>query len=228
MDTETQKIAERYNKRNQSSLVKKNSKHLYFNHFMMSERELIYLEIISRRYTRLDDIKFLEIGAGGGMNLFFFKKIGVTWGNIYANELLSQRLHSLRQNFSMTNIIEGDACEISSKKNASFDIIFQSTVFTSILDNDFKQKLADKMWDLLKPGGIIIWYDFIYNNPKNKDVKGINKNEIRKLFSSSTQINFKKVTLAPPIGRRVGKLYPFVNTFTFLRSHVVAVIKKEI
>ena len=46
-------------------------------------------------------------------------------------------------------------------------------VFPSILDDSFQQKLADRMWALTKPGGGILWYDFIYNNPRNPDVRGV-------------------------------------------------------
>ena len=53
----------------------------------------------------------------------------------------------------------------------SQDIVFQSAVLTSILDDEYKKRLANKMWELLKPGGAILYYDFIYNNPKNPDVK---------------------------------------------------------
>jgi len=43
----------------------------------------------------------------------------------------------------------GDAAEIDLAEG-SFDIVYQSTVFTSILDNGFQQKLADRMWALDK------------------------------------------------------------------------------
>lgn len=81
--------------------------------------------------------------------------------------------------------------------------------------------------EMVKAEGIIIWYDFIYNNPGNKDVQGINKSEIRKLFKQAKDIEFFKVTLAPPISRRFYRLYHLLNTFfPFLRTHVIAVIKK--
>ena len=52
----------------------------------------------------------------------------------------------------------------------------------------------------MKPDGIILWYDFIYNNPSNPDVKRVSKKEIINLFSGVDNIQFYKVTLAPPIG----------------------------
>ena len=90
-----------------------------------------------------------------------------------------------------------------------------------------KKKFAKKMLDLTKPNGIVLWYDFIDNNPNNKDVKGVSKKEIKQLFSAASKIHFYAVTLASPIGRRVGKLYTIINNlFPFFRSHVIAIIEK--
>ncbi len=226
MKSETQNVIERYERRKEKSVVDNNSKNFYFNHFAQSERELKYIEIIKSRYDSLDSLKILEIGAGTGINLFLFKKLGLKNENIYANELLSDRYKLLNDLFPEINTLKGDACEIDENLNSSFDIVFQSTVFTSILDYDFKVKLANKMWQLLKPGGIILWYDFIFDNPQNNDVKGVKKNEIIKLFKNHKRIQFYKTTLAPPIGRRVRKFYPLFNIFPFLRTHIIGVIEK--
>lgn len=227
MNSETQNVIERYERRKEESIVNEHSNNFYFNHFAQSERELKYIEIIKSRFDSLDTIKILEIGAGTGINLFLFKKMGFKWENIYANELLLERFELLKETFPNINIYKGDACEIDEDLNDSFDIVFQSTVFTSILDSNFKERLANKMWCMLKSGGIILWYDFVFNNPQNNDVRGVKKSEIIKLFKDSKKIIFNKTTLAPPIGRKVKKLYPLFNIFPFLRTHIIAVIEKE-
>jgi SAM-dependent methyltransferase len=227
MTTESEKVFERYEKRKVSELVTKNLNNFYFNHFAQTERELKYTEILNKRYQKLDSVKLIEIGAGVGTNLFFFKKLGLKWDNIFANELLPDRIEILKKTFPNISIYEGDACLIDENETNIFDVVFQSTVFTSLLDYNFKVKLADKMWHLTKPGGFILWYDFAFDNPKNTDVKGIKRNEIIRLFPNAKNINFHRVTLAPPIGRKVNKLYPFVNIFPFLRTHIIAEIEKK-
>ena len=226
MSNETTQIAERYNRRKNNDDVKKIMSNFYFSHFAQSERELKYTEIINKRFKSIENIKLLEIGAGTGGNIFFFKRLGLKWKNIYANELLQDRFKILKSTFPNINLHEGDACEIEPDMNNLFDIVFQSTVFTSILDNNFKEVLAKKMWSLLKPGGIILWYDFAFDNPSNKDVKGVKKEEVKSLFKDAKNIKFYKTTLAPPIGRRVKKLYPFFNIMPFLRTHLIAEIEK--
>jgi hypothetical protein len=95
------------------------------------------------------------------------------------------------------------------------------------LDSNFRKALAVKMWEMLKPGGIILSYDFIFNNPANKDVVKLTKKEIKMLFPNYSEIHFRKVTLAPPLSRKIGHLYNFLNfLFPFFRTHLVAIIKK--
>jgi hypothetical protein len=122
----------------------------------------------------------------------------------------------------------GDAAEIDLSEKP-FDIVYQSTVFTSIMNHGFQQKLADRMWALTKPGGGVLWYDFIYNNPGNPDVRGVPLRHIRELFPQG-KIHCWKLTLAPPISRRVTRLHPSLysvfNLFPFLRTHVLCWIQK--
>jgi SAM-dependent methyltransferase len=199
----------------------------YFNWYIQNERELQYAITLKKKFgNNFSDLKIIEVGAGTGNNLFFFKKLGFQDHNIWANELLQDRIEILRNNFPGVNIMEGDASELSFIEK--FDIVFQSTVFTSILDIEFRKKLADKMIEMLKPQGIVLWYDFMYDNPGNKHVKRVSRQEIQSLFPKSKQIEFYKVTLAPPISRRIYKFYPCINSlFPFLRTHVIAVIRKN-
>jgi hypothetical protein len=113
---------------------------------------------------------------------------------------------------------------------ASQDIVFQSVVFSSLLDGEFRRLLAGQMWSWVKPGGGVLWYDFTYDNPHNKDVKGIGVRHIRELFPQGV-VRSRRVTLAPPISRRICAvhpgLYPAFNSLSFLRTHVLCWIQKE-
>jgi len=87
--------------------------------------------------------------------------------------------------------------------------------------------MALEMLRVLKPGGFVIWYDF-WLNPTNKQTRGIKPAEIRQLFPRC-KIQQKRVTLAPPIARR---LVPFswglayaLESLKFLNSHYLALIQ---
>jgi len=173
--------------------------------------------------------KVLEVGCGTGTNLLKFIKYGFSPENLTGNELLHDRIEKAKKILpNSVKLLKGDASKLELEPG-SFDIVFQSTVFTSILDNNLKQNLASKMWELLKPGGYILWYDFVYNNPKNNDVKGISIKKIKELFPEGIS-NFSKITLAPPINRIFTNFNPsfyyFFNSFPLLRTHVLGTIQK--
>ena len=220
MSDELNKIEARYALRSHKSK-------LYEGGFMqkiVAEREKVYREFLSQKFPDLSNIKFLEIGAGQGSNIYFFKAMGVLPENIYANELLPDRLIALEKAHPDIVIFPGDASEIKSKFD--FDVIFQSTVFTSVLDAGLRMKIAQNCWDLLRPGGVMLWYDFIYNNPSNPDVKKVSLEELKALFPEAKKIEYRKVTLAPPLARRFGFFYELLSFFPFLRTHIVALIEK--
>lgn len=178
---------------------------------------------LKKEFDNFQDLTLLEIGAGNSSNAKIFINMGVKPKNIYFNELLPERISVIKTHFPNNTVFEGNAIEIDFNKK--FDIVFQSTVFTSILNQADREKLAKKMLSLLNPNGIILWYDFIYNNPKNKDVRKVDVKELKLLFENSSNIYYKKITLAPPIGRKVKKFYKLFNV-PFLRSHILAIIKK--
>jgi len=198
--------------------------------FRRQEFERTLIKILKDNYSyNLKNLKLLEIGCGSGKNLLKFIELGFEPKNIIGNELLIERAETARKILPKeVDIIAGDALKLSFFPN-SFDIVFQSTVFTSILDTNFQKELARKMWKFVKPGGGILWYDFIYNNPQNPNVKKVTIRNIKELFPDA-EIKSWRHTLAPPISRLVTKVHPnfyhVFNFFPFLRTHVLCWIKK--
>lgn len=221
-----QEIIDVYNLRD--SVDKNNFKNdLYYFYTNFERYKIIFKNLYKQwgNYLHYKDKKLLEIGAGTGNNLLEFWKLGFEKENIFANEINPNRYDKLLEKIDVNNIFLGDALDIETEEK--FDVILVSTVFTSILDCDLKNKIAIKMFDLLNKGGLIIWYDFRYNNPNNKNVKAISKKEIKKLFPKSNKSIFYNITLAPPIGRSLPTFYSFLNLMPFLRTHILAIIHKK-
>ncbi len=196
-----------------------------YQQHVVRERQSIYSDALKSHKRPAGELEFMEIGAGGGHNLPFFKSLGLRWENIHVNELLDDRVESIRSRFPTPNIYPGDALNLPFKSR--FDIVFQSTVFTSITSDPFRVALAQKLWDMVRDDGMILWYDFVYDNPNNPDVRKVTRQDVLRLFPEAKSIDFHSVTLAPPIGRRIGRAYSWMNAlFPFLRSHLIAVIRK--
>lgn len=189
---------------------------------IQSERNSIYKSILGKNFSDAGQIKLLEIGAGSGSNLPFFLELGLLPENIYANEILPERIDALHRNFPKINVLPGYSQDLNLPEK-SFDLIFQSTVFSSVLQANARQDIARCMLKWLKSGGMILWYDFIYNNPSNPNVRKVSKQEIISLFPNCKYV-FHKVTLLPPLGRRVRSAYSLFNALPFLRTHLIVEI----
>lgn len=226
---ETEAISKRYARRRKADVQSLYDPLRPSVYMTQQEKERVLISRILHPHLRpLADKRLIEIGCGNGSNLIQLVQLGFRPENLVANELLPERLQTARLRLPAgIEIIPGDAARID--RPEAFDAVLLSTVFTSILDDAFQDKLAQAVWRMLRPGGGIIWYDFVYNNPNNPDVRGVPLARIRELFPEA-RIESHRVTLAPPIARRITRLhpnlYPVFNALPLLRTHLLCWIKK--
>lgn len=229
MSDEIKNIAQRYERRAKLPANRYTRLNPAVN-AVVQERQTALIRLLSSlRINDLSSLKILEVGCGNGANFLELLQLGAAPENLVGNELLEDRLTSARQRLPQAiELFAGDASKLP-LPDASFDMVYQSTVFSSILDDGLQASLAGKMWRLAKSGGGVLWYDFTFNNPSNPDVRGVTLRRIRELFPEG-EISVKRVTLAPPIARRVvpvhAALYGVFNAMPFLRTHVLCYIKK--
>jgi ubiquinone/menaquinone biosynthesis C-methylase UbiE len=215
--------------RRQNDLVRYslfNNGHLFF----IQERERQVLAVLKRSgIPSLESKSILEIGCGTGDRLHEFVRWGARPENVVGVDLLLDRVAEAKRRCPNGVRIE---CQNAAKlafPNALFDLVFQYTVFTSILDLDLKRKIAAEMLRVVKADGLILWHDYHVNNPGNPDVQGVKKREILKLFPGCT-IELQRVTLVPPLVRLIGK-YSWLACHLFSRiplfcTHYLGVIRK--
>lgn len=177
----------------------------------------------------LAERRALEVGCGQGRNLHLLLELGFAPEHLVGNELLEDRLAAARMALPAgVWLLKGDATALDLPP-ASFDIVLQSTVFTSILDAAFRARLAAAMWRWVKPGGGVLWYDFAFDNPRNPDVRGIPLREVRALFPEGRMTAWR-VTLAPPLARAACAVHPalygVLNACPLLRTHRLCWIRK--
>jgi SAM-dependent methyltransferase len=173
----------------------------------------------------------VDVGCGEGGHLLEFLRIGFKPENLTGLELIETRLATARQRLPQAvHLYCGDALDAPIEP-ASQDLVFQSVVFSSLLDDSFQDRLAEAMWHWLKPGGAILWYDFVYDNPNNPDVRGVTARRIREMFPNGS-LHLQRLTLAPPIARRVTAVHPMLynvlNAVPLLRTHLLCWIAKPV
>src|SRR5664280_1518067 len=114
--------------------------------------------------------------------------------------------------------------------DSSVDVVCQLTMMTSILDSEVRRRVASEMLRVLKPEGLILWYDTRVDNPRNSSVRGIGERELQDLFPHCS-IALRSLTLAPPIARAVVPISwiagLILEKIPFLRTHYMGIICKD-
>ena len=169
--------------------------------FMCQEREVRLLALMAKsKCSPLTEKRILEVGCGSGPGIREFIKWGARPENLAGIDLLPERVAEARRLCPKTVTLETGNAESLPFASSSFDLVSQSTVFSSILDGEVRRRVADEMLRVLKPGGCILWYDFFVKPPRNPDVLAMGKKQIRRLFPVC-DITLRRTTLAPPLTR---------------------------
>lgn len=169
----------------------------------------------------------LEVGCGSGYWLHLLDSLGSRPNDLHGIDISSERIGWAAASMAGVCFSVGDAAQMP-YRDAQFDLALQFTMFTSMLDNDVRKSAAAELIRVLKPGGMLLWYDFIWN-PINRCTRGIGEQELRSLFPCC-RFDIRRVTLLPPLARWMA---PFsieacrmLERVPQLRSHYLAVIRK--
>ena len=176
------------------------------NLFTTQERMWILAELLRRSgVSTLAGLDILDVGCGGGA--------------------VARRL---RRILPMARIETGSAHEMPFP-DSSFDIVSQFVVFSSVVDPQVRRSIAAEMLRVLRPGGLILWWDIRKVRP-TPDIVPIPMSEIRALFpgcsvrARSTTLGWKAVRIVAPRSRAAAHL---LQRLPFLCSHLAAVITRE-
>ena len=201
-----------------------NRTNLFF--IQQRERHLIH-QLKANGFEKFTQKQILEIGCGAGGVLLNFLSFGVRPEHLFGIDLLHERLRSASAQLVGSKFANADGQKLPFIPG-EFDLLLQFTAFSSVLDQQVKKNMAAEMLRVLKPDGAILWFDFWWN-PTNPQTAGIKPKEIKELFPGCEFV-FRKITLAPPIARRIVPIsYPLAMVLESLQvfnSHYLAIIKK--
>ena len=199
------------------------------NRLILAERRRLATSLLSQAgWIPLSDRRVLEVGTGGGSELAWLLELGAPPANLVGVDLLPDRVAIARATYPQLEFHEANA-EHLELPDASFDLVMAFTVFSSILDPSMAGNVASEIQRVLKPGGGLLWYDFRYNSPANRHVRGVSSARVRELFPG-LKGELHTVTVVPPLVRRLGPLtaalYPALASAPPLRSHLMALLRK--
>jgi SAM-dependent methyltransferase len=87
-------------------------------------------------------------------------------------------------------------------RNSSFDVTLVMTVLSSIPDEVHRGQVLREALRVTKPGGLLLVYDFLVKNPKNRFTRPVSLSNLREELSS-TDLAVERVTLNPMLARLV-------------------------
>jgi ubiquinone/menaquinone biosynthesis C-methylase UbiE len=178
--------------------------------FAIQQRQRAILRMLKRcDMFPLADKRILELGCGSGGVLLEWLGYGAAPSNLFGTDLLAERVARARALLPHVGVNCADGRSLPYPDRA-FDVALSFTVFSSILDPALCYTVASELLRVVRPGGLILWYDF-WINPVNKQTRGVRPEAIRQYFPHC-HTTFDRITLAPPVARRLVPLSWSVST----------------
>ncbi len=226
---ELERIRAAYNRRDRTIGPGRYARIDRVNLYREQERELALADLLqSAGITSLKGMRILDLGCGRGSTLRSLLEYEAEPSLLFGLDLLENRIAPAYGLSPNLQFLRGNAAELPFR-DSSFHLVLQFTLLTSVLDGGFKRDIAREIGRVLGSGGKLLWYDFAFNNPKNPDVRGIGRAEIKSLFPG-WGIKLQRITLAPPLARLIGRLSPAVyyalSGVTFLCTHYIGLLEK--
>jgi len=197
--------------------------------YAMQDRERRVLTQLQRLGVRLAETRVLEVGCGTGAWIRDLIKWGVPPENIWAVDLQPEALSEARHRSAAGVHLECCSAASLPFATASFDLVLQATMFSSILEPDVRRIVAAEMLRVAGQDGSILWYDLRVNNPWNSDVRGIGRAEVAELFPRC-RIDLRRIWLAPPLARWIAPrsyvVWLLLASVPWLCTHYLGTIRK--
>jgi ubiquinone/menaquinone biosynthesis C-methylase UbiE len=225
---ERARITSYYQQREASGLARRYSLFQPGSLFRVQRFERHMLAALTRHgITSLSDSRILDVGCGDGS---FLRRL-VSWGaepNLLAGvDLLEDRVAAARRIEPCLDVRQADATALPFE-DASFDLVAQLTVLTSILDGEMRREVAREMARVLRPGGVVVSYDFRVARDR-RNTRPLRVAELAGLFPGFS-VDGRRVTLIPPLARalagRSWMLCELLEAIPLLRTHELVLLGK--
>jgi len=196
--------------------------------YLHTTRDRALLDLL-RRYgiERLSGVRAVELGCGAGSLMRSLVHYGVESERLAAIDLQAAAVRQARAALPDAGVAAADAGALPYRSDV-FHLALAFTSFSSMLNAGARRRAAAEAMRVLRPGGLLIVYDFS-TNPTNRRVRPVGVAELRALFAPRS-VEIERVTLAPPIVRALGgrtALCAPLERLPFLRTHLLAAVRKE-
>ncbi|NWG76329.1 MAG: class I SAM-dependent methyltransferase [Rubrivivax sp.] len=168
---------------------------------LAQERERRVLQALTAAGVALAGRRLLDVGCGAGQEFGAFLRWGADPDLMWGVDLSLDRLATARQcSTAVLALASGSALPFP---DASFDLVCQNVVFSSIVDAATRRATAAEMRRVLRPGGHLLWYDAARTRSRDPHFRPVPRAEVEALFPG---LRWRWQSLSSDLGvlRRVG------------------------
>jgi SAM-dependent methyltransferase len=194
------------------------------------ERDRILRALLERHgFWPLGAYDVLEIGCGGGGQLARLLDWGAKAERLHGIDVQPERVSHAKTLCPAIDFQAADGREFSLGP-ASIDLVMLFTVLSSIRDDATILAIVDRIREMLRPSGGVVWYDFFIKNPRNQRTRPMRRRDIAAFFPDFT-LELDKITVFPPLVRALGRLswllYPYLTRVPLLRGHYIGILRRS-
>lgn len=195
---------------------------------IQSRQRAVVQMLLQQGMMPLGDKRILEVGCGAGGVLLELLSLGASPDLLHGTDLLAERVAVAGRLLPHVTLSASDGRYLP-YPDCSFDLCLQFTMFSSITDEAICYTVANDMLRVIKPTGMILWYDF-WTNPLNKATRGIRYHDIQRYFPNC-RYSVERITLAPPLARRLVPLSRIgaecLEKLRILNTHYLVAIRPK-
>jgi SAM-dependent methyltransferase len=121
-------------------------------------QESVFVRLIGSVTETLAAWKILDVGCGSGRWLRWYLELGARPKHIVGIDVSDVRFQEGQSINPLVKMVQLDGINIPFS-DKSFDLVTQWVCFSCIPSIELRQRTADEMVRVLKPGGYIFWWD---------------------------------------------------------------------
>ncbi|HUG24363.1 class I SAM-dependent methyltransferase [Piscinibacter sp.] len=167
---------------------------------LSQERERAVLHAFSRAHLDLHGLQWLDVGCGRGVEFPNYLRWGAEVDHLVGVDLMHHRLLAAREATGVA-LAQASGSQLPFA-DASFDIVSQNVVFSSIVDAGVRTAVAAEMLRVLRPGGQVLWYDAARTRGNDPHFQAVSRDEVERLFPA-VDWHWQRLTTDLGVIRRV-------------------------
>ncbi len=204
--------------------------------FYVQRLEWLVLREIAAHGLAVGGAAVLEVGCGAGYFTNRFAEYGAA--RAAGIDLMEQRVAAGRARYPQLELVAGDAAALP-WRDGEFDLVTQFTCLSSVFDPGLRARIADEMWRVLRPGGVLLSFDLVAPHPLllalrrvrrrgspgaglGTETRPVSAAELAALFPAAADARTAAISDgAGGLARRRHWLAELASTVPLLRSHLL-------